>query len=180
MDMDKIREALWYAGEAHGSQLLPVREKKLPYALHFSMVAMEVMAAAADLENPELAVVCAILHDTIEDAGALASEIAQRFGQDAADGVMALSKDKSMDKAAAMEDSLARLLLLGKSVQAVKLADRIVNLGPAPSHWSAQKKERYRDEAKLILEKLGGASPMLAARLAQKIEGYCKKAQPGI
>jgi len=55
---------------------------------------MEVMAVQDSIENAELAIVCAILHDTIEDTVVTYSELEKEFGEAVANGVMALSKDE--------------------------------------------------------------------------------------
>jgi len=39
-------------------------------------------------------------------------------------------------------------------------------------HWDLQKKKKYREEAKIILETLKGGNPYLEKRLAGKIEEY--------
>ena len=57
-------------------------------------------------------------------------------------------------------------------VWAVKLADRITNLQPPPSHWDNERKIRYREEARLILSELKGGNEFLAKRLEKKIEEY--------
>jgi (p)ppGpp synthase/HD superfamily hydrolase len=54
----------------------------------------------------------------------------------------------------------------------VKLADRITNLAPPPSSWTREKCARYRDEAILIADALGAASPALDARLRARIASY--------
>ncbi|MFZ1984378.1 MAG: hypothetical protein WAU91_08180 [Desulfatitalea sp.] len=54
----------------------------------------------------------------------------------------------------------------------VKLADRIANLRPPPGHWDERKIAEYADEARIILEKLGDASPYLRQRLEIKLREY--------
>ena len=71
-----------------------------------------------------------------------------------------------------MRDSLARIRQEPREVWMVKLADRISNLMPPPAHWTKQKCAAYQEEARLILETLGEASPLLARRLGEKIEAY--------
>ena len=71
-----------------------------------------------------------------------------------------------------MADSLRRILAQPREVQLVKLADRTVNMEPAPPHWSAEKRATYRAQAQEILDALGSASPSLAARLRDKIARY--------
>jgi hypothetical protein len=54
----------------------------------------------------------------------------------------------------------------------VKLADRIANLRPPPAGWTPEKIRNYWEDAKLIYEILHYASPHLAQRLREKIDGY--------
>jgi len=149
---------------------------ELPYLMHLTSVAMETIAACAaePALDADLAVTCALLHDSIEDAGVEQAEIANRFGAAVAAGVAALSKRPDLPKPDAMRDSLARIRQQPHGVWAVKLADRITNLQPPPSHWTAAKIAGYRDEARLIHAELGGASPFLATRLLAKIEAYAR------
>jgi len=170
---EKHMEAWRFAALKHVGQLVPGTE--LPYIVHVGAVAMEVLAALRDEPEfkVELAVCCALLHDTVEDTETSLDELKSVFGEAIAAGVAGLTKDKTMpDKRSQMLDSLSRLKQLPKEVQMVKLADRISNLQPPPHYWTPEKCGRYRAEAQLILDKLQGASPVLAERLAAKIENY--------
>lgn len=167
--------AAWrFAAAAHRQQKLPGTD--LPYVVHIGAVAMEVIAACAvePVAMPDLAIQCALLHDTIEDTDTTPDDLAARFGPAVLAGVQALSKNPALPKPAAMQDSLARIRRQPREVWMVKLADRISNLGDPPDHWSADKTERYRREATDILDTLGEASPFLAARLAQRIRDYAR------
>ncbi|WP_320170509.1 HD domain-containing protein [Maridesulfovibrio sp.] len=173
MSPDKYMAAWKFAAAKHNGQLVPGTE--LPYITHVGSVAMEVMAAMIEEpdRNADLAVCCALLHDTVEDTDTTLGELAKLFGEDIAMGVSGLTKDKTLpDKRSQMLDSLARLKVLPKAVQLVKLADRIVNLQPPPAYWTSEKCAAYRDEAQLIYDELKDASPVLAERLAKKIIGY--------
>ena len=168
---DLYLKALTFAARAHGEQKTPVG---LPYIVHVSSVAMEVMAAlrAEPGGDEDLALVCALLHDVVEDTTATPSELEGAFGRHVADSVSALTKDPSLDKRTAMRDSLDRILRQPAEVAMVKLADRITNLAPPPPQWTAEKVAAYRAEAVLIADTLGTASALLAARLRQRIERY--------
>lgn len=173
-DQDMILNAWNYATAAHNGQRVPGTD--FPYINHVGSVAMEAMSAVIhnpDMENPGLLIVCAILHDIIEDTEGTYEDITQRFGKAVADGVAALTKNTALpDKEAQMKDSITRILKQPKAVWMVKLCDRITNLQPPPSYWSAEKIAAYRDEAVFILESLGGANAYLEQRLRMKIEGY--------
>jgi len=86
--------------------------------------------------------------------------------------VLALSKDKSIEKDHQLEDSLARIQQQPKEVWMVKLADRITNLAPPPAFWSQEKRQHYRQDAIIIHTSLKDASPYLGTRLLEKIEAY--------
>lgn len=165
-----------FAAQKHLGQCVPGTEK--PYIVHVGAVAMEVMSALimnyAGLDC-NLAVCCALLHDTIEDTDTSYDELQELFEKDVANGVMGLTKDKSLpDKRTQMTDSLERLKKLPHEVQLVKLADRVVNLQPPPSYWTTEKCSKYREEAKLIHEQLKDSNKILADRLASKIIHYKK------
>ncbi len=171
-DVERYRRALAFAAQAHLGQRMPGSE--LPYLLHVTEVCAEVLAALTvePRARPDLAVQCALLHDTVEDTGVTRDAVAQAFGVDVADGVAALSKDPALPKAEAMADSLRRIRAQPHEVWCVKLADRVVNLAAPPSYWSPEKVAAYRAEAVRIADALGEASAYLHARLRAKIEAY--------
>lgn len=168
-DMDAYDVAARFAAEAHLGQT--VKGSDLPYLMHVTLVAAEVMAALQheSVDDPELAIQCALLHDAVEDTPVTLAEIEARFGAPVAAGVDALSK---RDVPLAMEDSLRRVNASCREVRMVKLADRTTNMAPPPAQWSSAKRKAYRKQAQMILETLGDASPVLAGRLAARIEAY--------
>ncbi|TXH88657.1 MAG: bifunctional (p)ppGpp synthetase/guanosine-3',5'-bis(diphosphate) 3'-pyrophosphohydrolase [Rhodoferax sp.] len=171
---DEWLEAWRFAAEVHNAQKVPGTD--LPYLRHLGMVTMEIFTAHTinPISDISLAVRCAILHDTIEDQDIAYEELVKRFGQEVANGVLALSKNSDLPKSAAMEDSLSRIRAQPTAVWCVKLADRISNLHDVPAHWTAEKCETYRAEAQKILHELGSAHDALAIRLAAKIKAYTK------
>ncbi len=169
---DLYLKAISFAGDVHENQKIP--GSTLPYIIHLSNVCMEVMAAVCSgkTRNPDLAVTCALLHDTIEDAGVTADEIEQLFGEDISKGVLSLTKNSGVSKELRMTECIERIKLQPEEIWMVKLADRITNLQPPPSHWTDEKILNYRKEAEYILEQLGSASTLLRERLEQKIKNY--------
>lgn len=165
-------KACSFAAQAHLGQLIPSSE--LPYLLHLNLVSMEIIAAlsAEAGHDGDLAVQCALLHDTIEDTDTTYQQIATIFGDKVADGVAALSKNPDLEKSQQLAHSLDRIASQPNEIWMVKLADRITNLQPPPRHWDRAKIRHYRDEAIEIHTRLHAASPFLAARLAEKIENY--------
>ncbi|MDP2345843.1 MAG: HD domain-containing protein [Deltaproteobacteria bacterium] len=169
---DAYKRALDFAASAHGDQRVP--GSGAPYVVHLTKVAMETMAAVVDdvSLDADLGIACALLHDSVEDAGVTPAQLEAEFGAAVAAGVVGLTKNDALPKEQRMADSLARLRLLPREVQLVKLADRITNLEPPPPKWSVEKRRGYREEARAILAALTGSSPLLEQRIAAKIEAY--------
>ncbi|WP_432736148.1 HD domain-containing protein [Maridesulfovibrio sp. FT414] len=170
---DKYMRAWNFACARHAGQKVP--GSNLPYVNHVGNVAMEVLVAvvAEEFHYSDLAVQCALLHDTVEDTETSLEEIQAIFGDDVAAGVSALTKSKDFpDKRSGMLDSLKRIKQCPREVWIVKLADRVVNLQPPPHYWTVEKIAAYRAEAELILNELGDASEVLGKRLRGKIDGY--------
>lgn len=173
-NQDKYLKAWNFASIIHNGQKIPGAD--IPYINHLGLVTMEAMAAIANddkIENPDLLVSCALLHDSIEDTATTYDDIKKEFGKDVADGVLSLTKNKKLPtKVEQMRDSINRIRQQPEAIWMVKLCDRITNLQPPPKHWNKEKISKYRDEAGFILDQLGAANTFLAARLQMKIDGY--------
>ncbi len=175
MEIQSIyQQAILFAAAKHAENNQTIPGTNLPYVVHVSNVAMEILMTAH--HDPEfdlaLAIKLALLHDTLEDTSASFDEIARNFGTEIARGVAALTKNDQLPKAEQMADSLSRIRNLPKEVGMIKLADRITNLQEPPGHWSMQKIKIYLQEAGVILEQLKHCNDFLARRLAEKIDEY--------
>ena len=174
---DRYVDAMRFAAAAHNAQKEPGHD--LPYLVHVVSVAAEVIAVLPfhpELDA-ELAVTCALLHDTVEDTKVTLEDITARYGERVAAGVSALSKNGKLDKPEQMPDCLRRIKEQSPEVAIVKLADRTINMSAPPHYWSKEKCANYRVEAQLIMNTLGYASPVLEARLRSKIDDYAKYCQ---
>lgn len=181
--IDKIQEAWALASHYHAGQryATPTEGVTLPYLTHLGAVTLEAQEAARrdPALDAELMTLCAILHDSLEDTELAPEAIAEAFGARVLDGVRALTKDETLPtKQAQMADSLTRIIAQPREIAAVKLCDRICNMGPPPAHWPAGKRAAYRAEAELILKELGHASAYLADRLARKITPFPSPDRP--
>ena len=169
-------KALDFACLAHHGQLYkgPQAGLEYDYIDHPVGVAMEVIQALAAHPdyNGNLAVQCALLHDTLEDTAVTYQQLQQTFGTAVADGVNALSKNAALPTDQRMPDSLQRICQQPREIWLVKLADRINNLQYVPVDWSEAKIGLYRQESCLILQQLQDASPVLAQRLQEHIQRY--------
>ena len=173
---ENYKEILNYAAIAHGEQKTP---QGLPYLVHITCVAMEVINACEksklEEKKSDFAISCALLHDVIEDTNITYDDLYVKFGYEIADGVEALSKNKNLNsKQEQMQDSLERILTQAYEVQMVKLADRITNLSIPPENWDNEKIKFYLKEASLILSCLKNSNIYLAKRLEEKIQEYKK------
>lgn len=146
----------------------------VPYAVHIGNVAMEIIFAHHQSPTFDLdfAVQLALLHDVLEDTSCEETEMEERFGTAVVEGVKALTKNESLEKSLQMADSLERILVSPPEVGMVKLADRITNLQPPPSHWTSEKIKSYHSEAELILNTLGHLNAALSERMKEQMAVY--------
>jgi guanosine-3',5'-bis(diphosphate) 3'-pyrophosphohydrolase len=165
---------LKYVAEKHISQKVPGTE--LPYLVHLSNVAMEILLTASHSKGFDLnfALKVALLHDVLEDNAATKEEISFIYGDSVKEAVLSLTKNSELAKEERMMDSLNRIKTQPYEVWAVKMADRITNLQPPPKDWSNQKRKEYTEEATLIYDQLNIGNSFLAARLKSSIEEYKK------
>jgi (p)ppGpp synthase/HD superfamily hydrolase len=179
LSIDKLQDAWQFASILHSGQFYggQSEKEKIEYINHIGSVVFEVSNALKYESgfNEEISVLCAILHDTIEDTDATFESIQNLFGTPIAEGVLALTKNTTLEqKETQMTDSLERIKAQPKEVWAVKMADRICNLYAPPYYWSNEKKENYIREAQSIHDYLKDGSEYLSNRLLEKIERYRK------
>ena len=165
------QETIAFAALKHGNQKMP---NGLPYVVHLSNVAMEVFMTHKKEPNfnIELAIQLALLHDVLEDTPLSFKELEDTFGNIVATGVLALTKNTSLDKKDQMDDSLSRILDLGREVTIVKLCDRITNLQKPPVKWDKEKIKKYHLQAVVIAETLKGKNAYLDKRIQEKIVAF--------
>ena len=175
MDTQSLyQKAIRFAAEKHLENNQKVPGTNMPYGVHLSNVAMEIMIASFYTDNFDLnfAVQLALLHDVLEDTSTKFEELEKVFGKEIAIGVLALTKNENLLKEEKMLDALKRIKLMSKEVWAVKLADRITNLQVPPTDWDNSKKVKYLLDAELILSELREGNEFLAVRLKNKIKEY--------
>ncbi len=167
---DLFQRAFKFASQAHYGQKIPGSE--LPYIIHVSLVCTELMAVINENVDADLIVQCASLHDVLEDTPVTFEIIKNEFGQQIADGVAALTKNRHLKKEFQGEESLQRILKQPIEIWMVKMADRITNLGPPPASWTRDKRLFYRKQSIQVYETLKDADKILGDRLKAKIESY--------
>lgn len=163
-----------HEGQTYGG---PTEGQRIPYINHIGSVAMELICGLGSDESLDgnLAIQCALLHDTIEDTNINFETIESHFGLEVAQGVQALTKNESLTtKDEQILDSIKRIKLQPKEVWMVKLADRITNLSEPPAYWPSEKRTKYREEALIIHKHLSISNELLATRLLSRSESYKK------
>ena len=103
--------ALKFATAKHLEKDQKVPGTDLPYVVHLSNVAMEIIIAASNSNNFNLgfAVQVALLHDTLEDTSTDFRELENKFGVEIAKAVSALTKNSELPKEQRIPDSLTRI-----------------------------------------------------------------------
>jgi guanosine-3',5'-bis(diphosphate) 3'-pyrophosphohydrolase len=175
MELQSIyQKTIKFAAKKHADQNQVIPGTNLPYVVHLSNVAMEIIFASQETKefNTAFAIQVALLHDILEDTETTFEEIVSEFDEEIAQAVLALTKNAEISKEERMMDSLARIKKLTKEVWAVKLADRITNLQVPPENWSLEKIQEYQKQALQILDSLKGGNIYLEKRLAERIQNY--------
>lgn len=123
-EFDLLLDAVSFAARAHRHQLR--KDKETPYTAHPFRVCL-VVRQVFGIADPKV-LAAAVLHDTIEDTTTDYDDLAERFGDDVAGWVTALTKDMRLKddvREAAYHRDLAAA---GWQVQVCKLADVYDNL----------------------------------------------------
>ena len=144
-DQAMLNRAYVYTVQKHGSQK---RASGDPYFSH----PVEVAGLMTELKLDQETIVCALLHDTVEDTLATIEEVEKLFGADVAklvDGVTKLSKIEAMGESERAAENLRKFFLAMSDdirVLLVKLADRLHNMRTLHFIRSADKRRRISHE----------------------------------
>jgi guanosine-3',5'-bis(diphosphate) 3'-pyrophosphohydrolase len=160
-----ILRALAFAAHKHRDQ----RRKDAaasPYINHPIQLA-NVLWHEGQVRDP-VVVAAALLHDTIEDTETSEQELRGEFG-DAVDRVVTEVTDvKWVDWRTRKRVQVARAAASSPEAKLVKLADKICNLRDMVAHpprgWSLERRQRYFDWAKEVVDQLRGVHPQLERR----------------
>ena len=134
-DLAAVEDAFYFAANAHHAQRRRTGE---PYIYHPLAVAT---IAAEDIGLGRTSIVCALLHDVVEDTDYTLDDIRQRFGDKVAvviDGLTKLDKVENSESLQAENfKKIISTLSYDVRVVLVKMADRLHNmrtLGSMPPH----------------------------------------------
>lgn len=117
-----------------------------------------------DVRDP-VALIAAILHDTVEDTGTTAGELEAAFGADVAAAVLEVTDDKSLPKDRRKQLQIEHAPHLSAAAKLVKLADKLCNLRDIidhpPAAWPAERCEAYVVWTAAVVAGLRGANAAL-------------------
>ena len=168
-DLKLLIKALAFAADKHRNQRRK-NVKASPYINHPISLA-DILCNEAHVTD--LNVICgALLHDTVEDTETTAEELAIEFGQQISAIVMDVTDDKTIeDKQQRKQLQIEHAAHISDSAKLVKLADKISNLrdvaNDPPSDWSLERRRKYFDWAKRVIDQLRGVHPSLEALFDQ-------------
>ena len=150
-----LNKAYNFGTEMHGRQL---RASGDPYFSH----PIEVAGILSDLKLDTTSVVCALLHDTIEDTSATIQDIEENFGKEVAklvDGVTKLTLLEGKPDSTKQAENFRKLLLASASdirILLIKLADRLHNMRTLHFIKDQKKRKRISRETLEIYAPLAG------------------------
>ena len=143
-----------------------------PYINHLIALA-RVLAVEAGVTDP-VALVGALLHDTIEDTETTEAELTARFGADVASVVMEVTDDKALPKARRKELQVEHGPHLSRVARPVKLADKTCNLRDVAAHpsvgWSLERRREYFDWAQRVVGGLRESHAGLEALFGEALD----------
>ena len=150
-----LNKAYIFGTKMHGRQL---RASGDPYFSH----PIEVAGILSDLKLDTTSVVCALLHDTIEDTNATIQDIEENFGREVAklvDGVTKLTLLEGKPGSTKQAENFRKLLLASASdirILLIKLADRLHNMRTLHFIKDQKKRKRISRETLEIYAPLAG------------------------
>ena len=114
----------------------------------------------------DIKIICgALLHDTVEDTETTEAELTREFGQAISDIVMEVTDDKTLPGPERKRLQVEHAGHASNKAKLVKLADKIANLrdlaSNPPAHWELERRQRYFDWAKDVIDQVRGVHPGL-------------------
>ena len=170
-ELARLLEAVSFSASRHSSQRRKGADGS-PYVNHPIEVANE-LAGVGGVDDVTV-LIAAVLHDTVEDAGARPEELEQRFGADVRRLVEEVSDDKSLPKKERKRLQIEHTASLSRGAKLIKLGDKICNvrevtLNP-PADWSSTRKREYLDWAAAVVAGCRGTNGSLERKFDEVLE----------
>lgn len=165
-----FRRADQFAERAHAGQYRSGKPgaPKVPYITHPRAVA-SILHDEAGIPD-EVMLMAALLHDTKEDCGVTHHHLAEEFGREVADLVAELTNDPTASRDGKLAMQVAKARNLSARAAAVKTADKIANLRnilSASPDWTTERKRRYFEDARKVVNAMTHKHPKLHAIFEQ-------------
>jgi len=163
-EMKLLLKALAFAAHKHKDQRRKDVEAS-PYINHPIALA-SVLCTEGHVTDIE--VICgALLHDTVEDTDTTSEELEAEFGRAVRDIVADVTDDKTLTPVERKQRQIDHAPHVSDKAKLVKLADKISNLRDMerapPANWDLERRQRYFDWAKAVVDRLRGVHPTLEA-----------------
>jgi GTP diphosphokinase / guanosine-3',5'-bis(diphosphate) 3'-diphosphatase len=169
-NLAKVLAAASFAAKKHANQRRK-GETAEPYINH-PLEAANILAGVGGVTDPDI-LAAALLHDTVEDTGTTAEEIAQTFGRRVCDFVTEVTDDKSLPKDVRKEKQVEHAPHLSTGAKQIKLADKISNISDItnnpPRDWSMQRRIEYVEWGERVAAGLRGSNEKLEALFDETI-----------
>ncbi len=169
-ELNLLIKAMSFAAHKHKDQRRKDKEAS-PYINH-PIGLVEVLVNVGSVTD--INTICAaLLHDTVEDTETTPEELTATFGAEISDIVMEVTDDKSLSREKRKQAQIDHAMHLSKQARAVKLADKICNLGDvsqSPPDWPLQRRQQYFDWAKNVIDGLRGEWSELEAEFDRRYQ----------
>jgi len=165
-----LLSAIAFAADKHRRQRRKDADAS-PYINHPIAVATA-LAVEGDVSE-EATLLCAVLHDTVEDTGTTFLELEEHFGREVAELVRELTDDKSLEKAERKRLQIEHAKGSSLRAKQVKIADKICNVRDItvcpPAHWPLQRRLDYLIWSEKVVAACRGVNPKLDRAFDQAI-----------
>jgi guanosine-3',5'-bis(diphosphate) 3'-pyrophosphohydrolase len=154
--------AIAFAADKHRRQRRKDADAS-PYINHPVAVATVLAVEGEIADEPSL--LCAILHDTVEDTDTTFLDLEQHFGLEVADLVRELTDDKSLEKAERKRLQIEHAKESSSRAKQVKIADKICNVRDItvspPVNWPVQRRLEYLTWSEKVVDGCRGVNVKL-------------------
>ena len=144
MNPANLLKAIAFAADKHSRQRRKDADAS-PYINH--PIAVAAALAVEGEVTDEATLLCAALHDTVEDTDTTFAELEQQFSTEVADLVRELTDDKSLEKAERKRLQIEHAKGMSSRAKQVKIADKICNVrdvtASPPAIWPLQRRLDY-------------------------------------
>jgi len=161
-DIVAVARALDFAARKHSDQRRKGQAKE-PYVNHLAEVAR--LVAEATEGRDTVAVLAALLHDTIEDTATTREELEREFGPEVAAVVAEVTDDKSLPKAERKRLQVETAPHKSTRAKLIKIADKTSNLrtiaASPPTDWELKRQREYFEWATRVVDGCRGVNASL-------------------